>query len=117
MAPASLMRLSGLALIIGAVAAVIGNTTTGVLFPDNSNATYPSNPLYVPLNLLSTIGSILLLLGLPGLYAHRARELGTIGLVGTVLIALTGMLFGLFQPVLSALCPIPGSASTAAPVG
>jgi hypothetical protein len=96
MASAPLFRLSGLTLLIGAVAALIGNIATGLLFPDNNNPSYALNPSYVPLNLLATIGSILLLLGLPGLYAKRARELGVAGLVGTVLIALTGMMFGVF---------------------
>ena len=103
MAPATLLRFSGLTLVIGAAMALIGNTATSLLFPDNSNPTYAINPLYVPLNLLATIGTILVLLGLPALYAHRARELGVIGLAGTVLIALTGMMFGVFFGLFSVL--------------
>ena len=113
MSGAQLFRLSGLVLVVGAIAALVGNGGTGILFPDNGNPTYALSPLYVPLNLLALVGTILLLLGLPGLYASRSREAGALGLAGIVLIALTGMMFGiffglfavLFQPFLAARAP------------
>lgn len=113
MTPAGLFRLSGLALVVGAIAAVIGNVATSVLFPDMNSPSVATSPLFVPLNLLATVGTVLVLLGFPGLYAWRAHEMGIAGLVGAVLIALTGMMFGvffglfsvLFQPYLAAQVP------------
>jgi hypothetical protein len=110
---AQLRRLSGWALVLGGLAALIGNVATGVLFPDNFNPTYAGNPLFVPLNLLALLGTLLLVLGLPGLYAARRVELAVAGFVGIVLIAVTAMLFGVFfglfalivEPFLSAQAP------------
>jgi hypothetical protein len=113
MTPAGLFRLSGLALTVGAIVAVIGNIATSVLFPDMNSPSEAMSASYVPLNLLATVGTVLVLLGFPGLYAWRAHEMGIAGLVGAVLIALTGMMFGvffglfsvLFQPYLAAQAP------------
>jgi len=92
---------------------VIGNVATSVLFPDVNSPSDAMSALYVPLNLLATVRTILVLLGFPGLYAWRAHEMGIAGLVGAVLIALTGMMCGvffglfsvLFQPYLAAQAP------------
>ncbi|MBV9356529.1 MAG: hypothetical protein JO023_13505, partial [Chloroflexi bacterium] len=93
---AQLRSFSGWVLVVGAIAALVGNTASGVLFPDSSNPAYSTTPLFVPLNLLGAVGAGLLLLGLPGLYASHRLELRVSGFVGIVLIAVTAMMFGIF---------------------
>jgi hypothetical protein len=55
-----------------------------------------SNPLNLALGYIGVVGAVLALLGLPGLYLVRATAGGPLWLLGTVLIAITGMLFGIF---------------------
>jgi hypothetical protein len=96
MSARDLFRLSGGALLLGAIGLFVSSLLGAVLFPDQSNPTYARQSLFVLLNLLGAAGSALLLLGLPGLYVRWMNGCGTLGLAGEVLIALTLMLFGVF---------------------
>lgn len=113
MTHAQLRSLSGWATVLGALAVLIGTIASDVLFPDSFNPSNAMNPLFVPLNLLGTIGALLVLLGLPGLYVSRYVDMGVAGFIGSVLIAVSAMLFGVFfgffsvvfQPVIAAQAP------------
>jgi hypothetical protein len=98
-----LYRLSGLVLLLGIVLSVVSTVVSGVAFPDTSNPAAATNPAYILLSLLGVVGTVLVLLGLPAIYARSAREGGLAWLLGIVLIALTGMLFGLFFGLLGIL--------------
>ena len=103
MTTVQLYRLSGLALVMGAVLSAMSSIGIGVAFPDTSDPAAATNPLNVLLSLVGVVGTILALLGLPGMYACAAREGGFMWLVGVVLIAITGMLFGIFFGLMGAL--------------
>ena len=103
MTTVQLYRLSGLALVMGAVLSAISSIGIGVAFPDTSDPAAATNPLNVLLSIVGVVGTILALLGLPGMYARAAREGGFVWLVGVVLIAITGMLFGIFFGLMGAL--------------
>jgi len=96
MTSAQLYRLSGLALFVGAVLSIISSVIMGIAFQDSSNPAVATNPLNIGLGIVGVIGSILALIGLPGLYLLRAAEGGVMWLIGVLLIAVTGMLFGIF---------------------
>jgi hypothetical protein len=96
MTTAQLYRLSGLALVIGMILSAVSAIGSGVAFPDTSSPAAATNPLSVLLSIVGVIGTIVALLGLPGMYARAAREGGLLWLVGVVLIAITGVLFGVF---------------------
>jgi hypothetical protein len=49
------------------------------------------------------VGAALVLLGLPALYARLAGPLGSLGLVGVVLVALAWMFFGVFLSLYAVL--------------
>lgn len=96
-------RLAGLALVIGAVLSIVGNLLNTLLFTGNDPTPYAGNALFVPVNILSVVGTALLLLGLPVLYLSRPEGWGVLGLIGFVLIFATGLMFGIFFSLLSAV--------------
>ena len=113
MTTARLYRLSGMALVIGAILAAVSSIVSGVVFPNSSDPAAATNPLNVLLSVIGVVGAILALLGLPGMYVRAARDGGLVWLVGVVLIAITAMLFGIFLGLMGALVfPVLASRAT-----
>ncbi|MDQ2713629.1 MAG: hypothetical protein M3Z08_01830 [Chloroflexota bacterium] len=111
MSSATLYRASGLALILGAVLGSIGNILTAALFAGNDPHQYLT-PLYTVVTLVSLIGEVLLLLGLPSICARQRERAGWLGFIGIILAFLGGSLFAglsvtglLFQPWLAQVAP------------
>ena len=100
---AQLFRLSGIALVVGAVLSIISTVVSGALFPNSNDLAVATNPLNIGNGIVGSIGTFLALLGLPGLYLRRAEDGGVMWLLGVVLIALTGVVFGVFLGLTSAL--------------
>ena len=104
-----LFRWCGMALIAGGVLMVVAT----VLHPSHETATtiVASEPRLVAAHVVYTLAWLLVLLGLPGLYAAQRGGMGRLGLVGflsafagTYLIAVTGN-FGFLAPVLAKQSP------------
>ncbi len=93
MSSATLYRASGLALLLGALLGIIGTILNTFLFPGRGNPTQYTSALYVSVTLLSFIGSLLLVLGLPGMCVRQATRAGWLGLIGFVLTIVGGILF------------------------
>ena len=108
-----LYRLSGLALVIGMVLSTVSSIASAVVFPDSTDVAAAVNPLNILLSVLGAVGTMLALFGLPGMYVRAASEGGRLWLIGVVLIAITGMLFGVFVGLASAVV-FPAVASQAA---
>ena len=96
-------RLAGMALMVGAVLSFVGNLLNTLLFSGNDPTPYAGNPLFVPVNLLSVLGTALLLFGLPVLYLSGPEGWGVLGLIGFLLVFATGLMFGVFFSLLGAL--------------
>lgn len=80
MSATTLFRLSGLSLLLGGLLAIVP------IHPNaSSGLEYLSDPRTVPAHLLG-LSVLLVMLGLPGLYASQAERAGVLGLVGTVLV-------------------------------
>lgn len=77
-----LFRLSGMAVIIGSTLAYV-SWLVWHLFGKASGGW--TGPLFQPMQLLFMIGFTVLLIGLPGLYAHQAQQAGRLGLIAFVL--------------------------------
>jgi hypothetical protein len=92
-----------MALMVGAVLAFVGDLLNTLLFSGNDPTPYAGNPLFVPVNLLSVLGTALLLFGLPMLYLSGPEGWGVLGLIGFLLVFATGLMFGVFFSLLSAL--------------
>ena len=105
MTSSQLVRISGFALLGGAVAFIVHIVARSVITANalGDPATFAKEGLWVPINVLGVMGAALVLLGLPSMYARMAEGAGLLGLVGVVLIALAWMFFGVFLSLFSAL--------------
>ena len=81
MSSTKLIRWSGLMLLVGGIAFAVHLIT----HPPGETAQYAFYPLWVPSHLIGGIASILILLGLAGLYARQSEEVGIVGLIGFIL--------------------------------
>lgn len=85
MSSAKLFRFSGLSLLLGGLLAII------FLFihPDSSGVAYYGDPMTSLSHLVGFVAVLLIMLGLPGLYARQAKRVGLLGLVSTLLVFLS----------------------------
>lgn len=106
---AALMRWSGLALVAGGLLMAVATA----LHPSRETTAtiLEAEVRLVAAHVLFTLSSLLILLGLPGLYGAESIRMGRLGLVGfllafmgTTLIAVSGN-FGFIAPVLAAESP------------
>jgi len=81
MSSVTLYRASGLALLLGAVLAIIGSILTFFVFQYLT-------PLWLVTTLAWNSGLVLLLLGSPGIVARQAPRAGWLGFVGFLLMFL-----------------------------
>ncbi len=101
MTPATLFRLSGIALILGAPLFAVGV----VLEPADTVGQY-ADPLYMVANILKIIGLLLFLLGLPGMYVRQAVEAGRLGLVSFIMTFLGWAIFMSNYPLFTFMAPV-----------
>jgi hypothetical protein len=106
---AALLRWSGLVLVAGGLLLAVAT----VLHPSRETpaAILQAEVRLVAAHVLFTLSSLLVLLGLPGLYGAESTRMGRLGLAGfllaftgTTLIAVSGN-FGFIAPVLAAESP------------
>jgi hypothetical protein len=125
MTSSQLFRISGSALVGGAVAFIVHIVARSVMTAGPDLTTAAREGLWVPINTLGVIGAALVLLGLPAMFARMAGLTGFPGLIGVVLIALAWMFFGVFLSLYSVLvvpwlaekAPSLASAAVPLPVG
>jgi hypothetical protein len=87
MSSRTLYRLSGGTLIAGSLLILISTIVGDVLFPGHSST--PQQVVSLPwllLTLITLIGSLLFVIGLPGMYLRQAGRAGTLGIVGFILL-------------------------------
>lgn len=103
MTSSQLSRTSGLGLLVGAIAFVIHLVLRSLITAGVDPSTFAKQALWVPINALGVVGAVLVLLGLPAMYARLAGPTGLLGLVGVALIAVAWMFFGVFLSFYSVL--------------
>lgn len=103
MTSSQLFRISGLALVIGAVAFIVHIVARSVITAGSDPASFAKEGLWIPINVFGVLGAALVLLGLPAMYARMAGSTGRLGLLGVVLIALAWLFFGVFLSLYSVL--------------
>ena len=97
MSPGRLYRLSGVALLVGSLINIVATAISTLLFP----APAPTNVLWAAMQLLVVLGSLLVLIGLPGVYLVQARQTGWLGLIGYILTFFTGLIGGIGGGIVS----------------
>jgi len=105
MSSTTLYRLSGGTLIAGSLLILINTIFNDVLFPGHSST--PEQVVSLPwllVGLTVIIGSLLFVIGLPGMYLRQADRAGSLGLVGFILLffgmLLQGAAFGIVQVII-----------------
>lgn len=103
MTTSQLYRTSGLSLVIGAFAFVAHVVLRSLFTAGVDPLIFAKQGFWVPTNALGFAGAMLVLMGLPGMYARMAMQTGRFGLVGVVLIAIAWTFFGVFLSLYAAL--------------
>ncbi len=88
MSARTLFQLAGWSLLVGGVLSAIG----AIVGSFNSD---PASAGYYASGLATLVGIILVLLGVPGLYARLSHAIGWVGLVGFALFYVSGLLLGI----------------------
>ena len=98
MTSVQLLRASGLAVLTGAVVFTIHIVARSAITASAGGMTiaFANDGLWVPINALGVIGAVLVLVGMPAMYARMAGSSGLLALIGVSLIALGWLFFGLF---------------------
>ncbi len=76
------LRLNGQLLLVGAIGAILSSLFI-FLIPGPEG---PTGIGSIPTNIVAVLSGLLLLVGLPALYRAQAKQMGTLGLVGVVLL-------------------------------
>jgi hypothetical protein len=76
------IRLQGQLLLAGAIGAILASALI-FLLPGPEG---PTDIGSIPTNVVAVLSGLLLLAGLPALYRAQAKQVGTLGLVGVVLL-------------------------------
>jgi hypothetical protein len=85
--------MAGLSLLVGALLTAVGNILGNFLFPNPGTLAPSSTALFVAVTFVSLVGTILLVLGAPGMLAAQRIEAGWLGFCGIILIVVAGTLF------------------------
>ena len=91
-----LLRVSGLALLVGAIIFIIHVVLRSAITAGPDPATFAKESLWVPINVIGVVGAVLILLGLPSLYLRMVGSAGTLGMLGLTLLVIAWIFFGLF---------------------
>jgi hypothetical protein len=87
MSSRTLYRLSGGTLIAGSLLILISSIMGAILFPGHSSTQEQVLSLpWLLMILITLIGSLLFVLGLPGMYLRQSARTGVLGLVGFILL-------------------------------
>lgn len=103
-----LYRLSGGTLIAASLLSIVNSILSNVLFSGGRNTTpqqYMSLP-WLLVALVSLIGSLLFIIGLPGMYLRQAGRASVLGLVGFILVFFDFLLQGAFATLQATTLPL-----------
>ncbi|GAC1634664.1 MAG: hypothetical protein NVS4B11_36660 [Ktedonobacteraceae bacterium] len=105
MSSKTLYRLSGFALLFGSLLVVLFAIMQFLVFDGGTSDRYTS-PLWQPILLLIVLGLLLIVAGLPGMYARQAERAAWLGLVGCALTGFAVLLFGALSALYALVIPL-----------
>lgn len=109
MSSKTLYRLSGFALLVGSLLVVLFTIMQFLVFPGGTSDRSPdryTSPLWHPILLLIVLGLLLIVAGLPGMYARQAERAGWLGLIGCALTGFAVLLFAAFSALYALVIPL-----------
>lgn len=92
-------RLSGIALLTGAVLSAVGYILS--VFASGTDLQTLISPLSMTYSVVTILGSIFLLVGLPGMYLRQAKRAGVVGLLGFLFLSYVTLFQGIMVPFTS----------------
>jgi hypothetical protein len=97
------LRLSGFALVSGAIGFIVHLVARSILTAaaGGSTASFATSSAWVPINAIGAIGAALVIFGLSGLYATLAQIPDRPGLFGSILIGVAWLVLGVFLSLYS----------------
>jgi hypothetical protein len=96
-------RLSCWAAVVGAAVEIIAILSAAIVAPGKLDPKTAQSVAYIVINILSAVGAVLVLYGLPGIFVRWRESWGRIGLAGIALLALMWMLLVFFALVAATL--------------
>jgi hypothetical protein len=90
-------------MLAGAVVIFVTTLIGALAFVGSDPTAYANKGLYVPVNLVEFLGFIVLLVSFPATFAAWEGKVGLLGELGLFLIFVTGLMFGVFFTLFSAL--------------
>ena len=106
MSSTTLYRLSGGALIAASLLSIVNSILSAVLFSGNTTPQQYMSPPWLLMNLVVIIGSLLFVIGLPGMYLRQAGLTGVLGLLGFILAFFGSLLAGAFFTLEATVFPL-----------
>ena len=92
----SFVRLSGLGVVAGSAVSIL-------LLLVGAPTAYITQPIYIASEYLVAAATVLVLFGLPGVYASRAQGFGVVGLIGMALVFTANVMVGVFANLYGAM--------------
>jgi hypothetical protein len=99
----SVVRLSCWAAAVGAAIEIVVVLSAAIVSPGKLDPRTAQSVAYIVMNLLSAVGAVLVLYGLPGVFVRWREGWGRMGLVGIALFALAWILLVFFSLVAATL--------------
>lgn len=94
-------RAGGLQVVVGAGSFVVHIVARSLLTAGVDPVSFARHALWAPTNALGVVGAVLIVVGLPAVYA--SLSVGVMSLVGVLLVALAWSFFGVFLSLYAAL--------------
>lgn len=105
MSSRNVYRLSGLALLLGSLLVLVFTIMLLVVLPSQGTSSLYTHPLWQPILVMLGLGLLLIVGGLPGMYARQAKQVGWPGRIGFALTGLAMLLFGAFFVIFAFVIP------------
>jgi hypothetical protein len=89
--------------MVGAALSLLQLLFSSLVYSSNDPTAYVKDPAWAATNLIGVVAVLLVIVGLPGVYASRADRAGGMGLIALVSIGITGLMFPFFFGLVSVM--------------
>ncbi len=101
MSSGRLFQLSGIALLVGSVLIIVFDLISVFAFQSMNPQQY-TTAFWLTVQLCTFLGSLLVLISFPAVLLRQRQEVGWLGLIGYILLALSGLIYGMGSGITNA---------------